>query len=154
MKDLIVNYENVLNKYSERIKEIEAEEIKIKNRITRAEKQLEDLEKEIITLLSPDFEFTLVIPLAKKLAEYFGKHYILQSSFDKQGKEYFSIHIVDDITKSVKEQPTFSITVCEYKCADGYNWIAFDTGYKSRENGKRKFALLPTKFEEVVKLVK
>lgn len=153
MQEIIKNYQKAEMKYSKQVNEILAQKQKIEDRIERAKEQLEELDEKFYHIPSPNFFDDLVEPLAVKLSEYFNKPYILQRSFNCV-KSSASIFLVDDVNKAAKDQPNFRLTVFSYECEDGREWMVFDTGKTSAENGKKVYALLPTRFEEVVKLVK
>lgn len=153
MQTIFLNYQNQNKEYMKQLDALETERAKIEEKIAKAEKDLEELDNKFIQMLAPDFFTDLVQPLAEKLAEYYNKEFVLHSSYNRN-IETAAIYLVDDKFKPVKNQPTFRITVCSYKSTDGFYWMAFDTGKTSIENGKRLFAPLPTKLEEIVKLLK
>lgn len=159
MQELINKFKEQKKEYTVLIDELDAKRTKIEERIERAYKQIEAIDKKVDKLVKPS-KYDLFEDVAKKLADHFGLHYVIYGPFGMECET--SAYFIKDPKKSITEQETFSLTVRLWRSSDE-DWFVYDTGKRTDEykrgsigylNGLNSvYAPLPYSFEEIIKII-
>ena len=168
MKEILEDYKKSTEEFNEKKKVLEEKFDVLCNRAIALQKKLErakaraDKAYDKITKLCvnerPSIHCNLIVPLAKKLSEHFDMPYEIYGPFGTECET--SIYLRKDMSKSISEQPTVSLTL---RPSWETTWLTYNTGEKIKRYPKGSvgdlnglndvYAPLPMEFEEILKLV-
>lgn len=162
MLDIIEKYNEDLKADRAKMQEISEKIISKKAKAERLKKQIEKLEKQKDDIFfGRNWVKGIVEPLAEVLAERSGLKYEIYGPFGIRCST--SIYLRADMSRSITEQETRSITLTPATSEDGTEYCNYDTGEKidSYEAGSigwlngfnNKSAPLPDTLEEIEKLL-